>query len=127
MAGQETAASVSAAAQQARVEHGDHIDTIETVDAVFRSQRKLSFTYGAVFFAVTLSIPALSVWVPGWYGTTIWGGFTLNYLTVSLLYYVFLWVMAWTYSKQADKLDENLMHMADEAQAKLKARDGGQS
>jgi uncharacterized membrane protein (DUF485 family) len=100
------------------IRHGEHVDTIESVDTVFRAQRKLSFTYGAVFFAVTLAIPALSVWWPAWYQTPIWGGFTLNYLFASLLYYIFLWTMAWTYSKQADKLDETLMHMADEITAK---------
>ena len=31
------------------------------------AQRKLSFTYGAIFFAVTLLIPASSVWWQGWY------------------------------------------------------------
>ena len=101
--------------------HGAHTDTIESVDRVFKEQRKLSFTYGAIFFAVTLAIPAGSVWWTQWYTVEIWGGFTANYLVVSLLYYVFLWVMAWTYSKQADKLDERLMHIADEAAAKLKA------
>ena len=95
------------------VRHGDHVDTIESVDVVFKAQRKLSFTYGAVFFAVTLAIPAASVWWEGWYAVPIWGGFTANYLVVSLLYYIFLWTMAWTYSKQADKLDDQLMHMAD--------------
>lgn len=95
------------------IRHGDHTDTIESVDTVFRAQRKLSFTYGAVFFAVTLAIPASSVWWEAWYSVPIWGGFTANYLFVSLLYFVFLWVMAWTYSKQADRLDETLMHMAD--------------
>jgi len=95
------------------VRHGDHVDTIESVDFVFRAQRKLSFTYGAIFFAVTLLVPALSVWWTAWYSTPIWGGFTMNYLFVGLLYYVFLWTMAWTYSKQADKLDEKLEHMAD--------------
>jgi uncharacterized membrane protein (DUF485 family) len=103
------------------LQFGEHIDTLETVDTVFRSQRKLSFSYGAVFFGVTLAIPALSVWVPGWYSTPIWGGFTANYFVVSLAYFVFLWVMAWTYSKQADKLDEQLMHIADEIEAKAKA------
>lgn len=98
------------------VRYGEHVDTLETVDTVFRAQRKLSFTYGAVFFAVTLLIPAMSVWAEGWYATPIWGGFTWNYLFVSLIYFVFLWVMAWTYSKQADKLDERLMHMAEQAQ-----------
>ncbi len=94
------------------IRHGDHTDTIESVDTVFRAQRKLSFTYGAVFFAVTLAIPASSVWWESWYSVPIWGGFTANYLFVSVLYFVFLWVMAWTYSKQADRLDETLMEMA---------------
>ncbi|MDO8879715.1 MAG: DUF485 domain-containing protein [Coriobacteriia bacterium] len=101
-----------------QVQHGDHIDTIESVDLVFRAQRKLSFTYGAVFFAVTLAIPALSVWWKSWYAVPIWGGFTANYLFVSLLYYVFLWTMAWAYSKQADKLDDRLSTMADEITAR---------
>jgi len=96
------------------IQHGDHIDTIESVDIVFRAQRKLSFTYGAIFFAVTLFIPASSVWWTAWYSVPIWGGFTANYLFVSLLYYVFLWAMAWTYSKQADALDMRLEQMADE-------------
>jgi uncharacterized membrane protein (DUF485 family) len=108
----------------AYIQHGDHIDTIETVDKVFAEQRKLSFTYGAVFFLVTLAVPALSVMAPGWYATEIWGGFTANYFFVGLAYFVILWVMAWTYSVQADKLDERLMHLADEAQAKIKGGEG---
>ena len=94
------------------VRHGDHMDTIESVDVVFKAQRKLSFSYGAVFFAVTLAIPAASVWWESWYAVPIWGGFTANYLFVALVYYVFLWTMAWTYSKQADRLDDRLMQMA---------------
>lgn len=107
------------------IQHGDHIDTIESVDKVFSAQRKLSFTYGAIFFGGTLAIPALTITSEGWYGKPIWGGFTWNYLVVSLLYYVFLWVLAWTYSKQADKLDEKLMDMADEITAQAKV--GGAS
>lgn len=109
------------------LQFGDHIDTLETVDTVFHEQRKLSFTYGAVFFGVTLAIPALSVWVPAWYATPIWGGFTANYFVVSLAYFVFLWAMAWTYSKQADKLDERLMHIAEEIEQKIMAEEGGAS
>ena len=111
------------ASNATRMQHGEHVDTIESVDLVFREQRRLSFTYGAVFFAVTLAIPAASVWWEDWYAVPIWGGFTANYLVVSLLYYIFLWTMAWTYSKQADKLDEKLMHMADEITAKETAKE----
>ncbi len=100
-----------------QVQHGSHIDTIESVDAVFRAQRKLSFSFAAVFFIVTLSIPAMSVWWEAWYAVPIWGGFTANYLVVSLLYYVFLWGLSFTYIKKADALDERLSHMADEIAA----------
>ncbi len=102
----------------AQMRHGDHIDTIEDVDAVFRAQRRLSFTYGAVFFAVTLVIPAGSAWWKTWHAVEIWGGFTLNYLVVSLLYYLFLWTFSYSYIKKADALDESLSHTADETAAK---------
>ncbi len=105
--------------------HGDHIDTVESVDVVFRAQRKLSFSFAAVFFIVTLSIPAMSVWWEPWYAVEIWGGFTANYLFVSLLYYVFLWVMAYTYIKKADKLDASLGDLADEIAAKTAAEAAG--
>jgi uncharacterized membrane protein (DUF485 family) len=91
--------------------HGEHIDTIENVNQVFLRQRRLSFSFGAVFFAVTLLIPAFTVWWPWWWDVEIWGGFTANYLIVSLVYFVFLWVMAWTYAARADKLDAELAQM----------------
>jgi uncharacterized membrane protein (DUF485 family) len=97
--------------------HGEHVDTIESVNRVFLKQRRLSFSFGAVFFGVTLLIPAFTVWWPWWWEVKIWGGFTANYLFVSLLYFVFLWVMAWTYAARADKLDEELASADAEAQA----------
>lgn len=120
--------SASGRSSGVQLQHGNHIDTIESVDLVFRAQRKLSFTYGAIFFAVTLAIPAMSVWWEGWYAVPIWGGFTANYLVVSLLYYLFLWGLSFTYIKKADKLDEGLMHMADEIAAATAVRPvGGES
>lgn len=104
-------AEASAVAEHAR--HGEHTDTIENVDAVFRQQRKLSFTFGAVFFIVTLMLPVFTVWWPWWWDVELWGGFTANYLIVSLFYFIFLWAMAWTYASMADKLDLKLAHMDD--------------
>jgi uncharacterized membrane protein (DUF485 family) len=91
--------------------HGEHVDTIENVDQVFLRQRRLSFSFGAVFFAVTLLVPAFTVWWPWWWSVEIWGGFTANYLFVAILYFVFLWVMAWVYAARADKLDGELAQM----------------
>ena len=106
-----TEASASSASHS---RHGEHVDTIDNVNRVFVRQRRLSFSFGAVFFAVTLLVPAFTVWWPWWWDTQIWGGFTANYLFVSLIYFVFLWVMAWTYSAKADKLDAQLAHMDTE-------------
>ena len=93
------------------IRHGEHVDTIESVNYVFLRQRRLSFSFGAVFFAVTLLIPTFTIWWPWWWEVKIWGGFTANYLFVSLLYFVFLWTMAWTYAARADKLDKELEQM----------------
>jgi uncharacterized membrane protein (DUF485 family) len=102
--------------QRVELRHGEHVDTIESVNRVFVKQRRLSFGFGAVFFGVTLLIPAFTVWWPWWWEVRVWGGFTANYLVVSLLYFVFLWVMAWTYSARADKLDAELAQMDVEEQ-----------
>jgi uncharacterized membrane protein (DUF485 family) len=99
---------------RAYIRFGDHVDTIESVDTIFKEQRRLSFTYGAIFFGVTLAIPALTVWATFWWQNEIWGGFTWNYLFVSLIYFFFLWIMAWTYAQRADNLDKKLEKLAED-------------
>jgi hypothetical protein len=99
------------------IKWGDHVDTVESVDLVFKEQRKLSFTYGAIFFIVTLAVPLFTVVWESWWKSEIIGGFTMNYLFISLLYYLFLWTMAWTYSKRADKLDLELAKKAEKVTA----------
>jgi uncharacterized membrane protein (DUF485 family) len=99
---------------RAYIRFGDHVDTIESVDTIFKEQRRLSFTYGAIFFGVTLAIPALTVWATFWWQNEIWGGFTWNYLFVSLIYFFFLWTMAWTYARRADNLDKKLEKLAED-------------
>ena len=113
------AAESGAATVDSHARHGEHVDTIENVDYVFRRQRKLSFGFGAIFFVVTLLIPVFTVWWPWWWEVTIWGGFTANYLVVALLYFVFLWVMAWVYASMADKLDNQLAHLDVEEEQRM--------
>lgn len=84
-------------------------DTPEEVDRCFRAQRRLSFTYGAIFFASVLIIPFLSGTAEWWYGKEIWGGFTLNYLVVAVLYLVFCVLLAFSYAYRANALEDELL------------------
>lgn len=84
-------------------------DTIEEVDAVYRAQRKLSFTYGALFLLVTVTIPLLSVTAEWWYGKPVWGGVTLNYLVVALFYHLAYIALGLAYTLQANKLEDEML------------------
>lgn len=88
-------------------------DTPEEVERCFRAQRKLSFTYGAIFFASVLLIPFLSGTAEWWYGKEIWGGFTLNYLVVAVLFHIFYFLLGYFYAKQANALEDKLLGLGD--------------
>ncbi|XEC96737.1 hypothetical protein AB6A23_09500 [Paenibacillus tarimensis] len=83
-------------------------EELAEVEKTYRAQRKLSFTYGSVFFAVTLLIPFLSGTAEWWYGKPFLFGFTFNLLTSLLLFYVFYWILALFFVKKANKLDDDL-------------------
>lgn len=88
-------------------------DTPEEVERSFRAQRKLSLTYGIVFFASVLLIPFLSWKAEWWYGKPIWGGFTLNYLVVAVLFHIFYFLLGLAYALQANKLEDELLGQSD--------------
>ena len=81
-------------------------EELEVVEASFRAQRKLSFTFGFYFFFVTLLIPFLSGTVEWWYGTPLVFGLTLNFWTTLLLFHVFYWLLAFVFVKRANRLEE---------------------
>jgi uncharacterized membrane protein (DUF485 family) len=87
----------------------EFIDTPEEVDRCYRAQLKLSITYGIIFFVSVLLIPYLSITSEWWYGKKIWGGFTLNYLVVALLFHIFYVLLAYFYVKQANALEDKLL------------------
>lgn len=84
-------------------------DTVEEVDAVYRAQRKLSFTFGALFLLVTVTIPVLSTTAEWWYGRPVWGGLTLNYLVVAVFYHLAYILIALAYTLQANKLEDEML------------------
>ncbi|MEN3042321.1 MAG: hypothetical protein ABDH59_03335 [Fervidobacterium sp.] len=87
----------------------EFVDTPEEVDRAYRAQLKLAVTYGIVFFVSVLLIPFLSGSAEWWYGKPIWGGFTLNYLVVAVLFHVFYVILGYFYVKQANALEDKLL------------------
>lgn len=78
------------------------------VERSFTAQKKLSFTFGAYFFLITLLIPFLSITSEWWYAAPIFGGLTLNFWTTLLLFHIVYWLMAFIFVKKANKLDDKL-------------------
>lgn len=87
----------------------DEFDPAPEVDAVFRAQRRLSFIYGGVFLAVTMSIPLLTVTSRYWTQVPVLGGFTLNYLVVALFYHLVYVLIGAAYTLQANRLEQELL------------------
>lgn len=87
----------------------EEFDTIAEVDACYRAQRRLSFTYGAIFLGVTLTIPVLTITADAWNNQPVWGGFTLNYLVVAVLYHVFYVLLGLAYTIQANRLEDGIL------------------
>lgn len=86
-------------------------EELEKVNASFRAQRKLSFSFGAYFFLITLLIPFLSGTAEWWYGTPLIFGLTLNFWTTLLLFHIFYWLLAYVFVKRANRLDDDLKNM----------------
>jgi uncharacterized membrane protein (DUF485 family) len=81
---------------------------LQQVEKSFSAQKKLSFSFGFVFFLVTLLIPFLSGTSEWWYGAPIFGGLTLNFWTALLLFHAFYWLLAYFFVKRANKLDDDI-------------------
>jgi uncharacterized membrane protein (DUF485 family) len=100
------------------------MDTIQQVNEVFRKQRRLTFSYAVIFFFLVLLIPCLTITAEWWYGRPVWGGLTLNFLVVGLVFHFVYWLMGLLYTIQANRLEDELLgrHRATSA---TEARKGG--
>ena len=69
----------------------DEYDTPAEVDAIFRTQRRIAFGYLAVFAAVVLAVPLLTVTLQWWSTGRLIGAISPNFaMAAAGLYLVFL-------------------------------------
>lgn len=84
-------------------------DSIEEVDAVARSLRRKALQYAAVILVLLLAVP-LFAWIgPDWFSRPVWGGFTLNFLTVAVLLHVAFVVVAVAFTGVANRSEDEML------------------
>ena len=99
-------------------------DSIEEVDAVARSVRRVAIEYALVLFALLLAIAGLSKLSPWWFARPLWGGFTLNFLAMIAFLYVVFIVIGIAYARFANHIEDEMLGRPDETTSELGAEEG---
>ena len=82
------------------------------LDGLMRRQLRLSIACAATFAVVLLGLPLANYFLPEIMSMRV-GGFTLTWLVLGVLFFPFVWVIAYCFIKRSIALEE------------LEAREGG--
>jgi uncharacterized membrane protein (DUF485 family) len=84
-------------------------DSIEEVDAVARSLRRKALQYSLVIVLLLLAVPLLAWLGPHWFARPLWGGLTLNFLTVAVLLHFAFVVVAVVFVRVANRSEDEML------------------
>ena len=70
-----------------------------------RRQLRLSIACAAAFLVALLGMPLLNYHFPGAMAVQI-GGFTLTWLVLGVLFFPFVWIIAWIFIRRSIALEE---------------------
>lgn len=87
----------------------DVTDTAAEVDATFRTQRRIATTYGLVFFAVTLSVPVLTVVLEWWTEGRLLGGMSPAFAMTAIGLYVVFFALGVAASSLASTVEDRML------------------
>ena len=73
--------------------------------SLVRRQLKLSVACAATFLAALLGLPLLNYFAPGLMATRV-AGFTISWLILGVLFFPFVWVIAYCFIKRSIALEE---------------------
>ncbi len=80
---------------------------------LMRRQLKLSLACAVAFFVVLLGLPLLNYFLPAFMATRVFG-FTLTWLLLGVLFFPFVWIIAWGFIKRSIALEEAEVREAEE-------------
>lgn len=97
--------------------HDDaEFDSIEEVDAVARTLRRVALQYACAVIAIFLAVPLLSLLSPWWSSTRVWGGFTPNFLTVAVGLHIVLVLVGLLYNRDANRSEDEMLGRPEDIQ-----------
>jgi uncharacterized membrane protein (DUF485 family) len=89
-------------------------DSLEEVDAVVRTLRRIGIQYGLVVLVMLLAVPLLALGAPWWFGRPVWGGLTLNFITVAVALNVAFLVIALVHNRVANRSEDEMLGRLDD-------------
>jgi uncharacterized membrane protein (DUF485 family) len=81
------------------------IHSEEFLHRLMRRQLRLSIACAAAFVIVLLGLPLANYFLPELMGKRV-GGFTLSWLILGVLFFPFVWAIAWIFIKRSIALEE---------------------
>ncbi|CAN5542996.1 hypothetical protein BH20ACT23_BH20ACT23_08660 [soil metagenome] len=89
-------------------------DSLEEVDAVVRTLRRLGLQYGLLVAVVLLAVPSLALVAPWWFARPVWGGLTLNFITVAAVLNVAFLLIGLAYNRVANRSEDEMLGRLDD-------------
>ncbi len=87
----------------------DEFDAPAEVDAAFRTQRRIAVGYFAVFLLVLLAPPSLALVLDWWVQGRLFGGMNPNFAFVSVLLYVFFFLLCLAAATLANAVEDRML------------------
>jgi uncharacterized membrane protein (DUF485 family) len=84
----------------------DHIHSESFLRALMRRQLQLSVAAASTFLLALLGMPLLNYFAPELMASRI-GGFPATWLILGVLFFPFVWVIAWVFIRKSIALEES--------------------
>jgi uncharacterized membrane protein (DUF485 family) len=84
--------------------------------SLMRRQLKLSIACGGTFLVALLGMPLLNYFFPDAMATRVLG-FTLTWLVLGVLFFPFVWIIAWVFIRRSISLEEAEVNEVNRADA----------